>query len=264
MALQLRLHISPCNILRSSGATWFNTVTSQQNTKIPNFCSSFLAQTDISSVQHIYDNISSGATWFNTTLSQQFTKIPNFCSFFWDQTDIISVQYIYDNDKVSIMTAGVPADLPNISQKDYCLSQLAHLHSLQNTPSLNLLQLHDRCHFLKHKFKNCEQLAWLQSFTLSFRKNSGKQNLVWQCLCCVSEWNIQFQPHADHRTHQSTLECKLAVTQDTLTYVCENTHTHMHTRTHARTFIYSCQHWHQNIPSAPYFSSKWHKRIASA
>ena len=76
------------------------------------------------------------------------------------------------------MTASVPADLPNTSQKNYCLSQLAHLHSLQNTSSFNLFHLHDRCHFLKDKFKDYEQLAWLQAFTLSFCKNSGKQNLV--------------------------------------------------------------------------------------
>jgi len=76
------------------------------------------------------------------------------------------------------MTASVSADLPNTSQKNYCLSQLAHLHSLQNTPSFNLFHLHDRCHFLKDKFKDYEQLGWLQAFTLSFCKNSGKQNLV--------------------------------------------------------------------------------------
>jgi hypothetical protein len=48
--------------------------------------------------------------------------------------------YMYDNEKDFVMTAGVQADL-----KDYCLSQLAHLQSLQNTPSLkNFFYLHDR------------------------------------------------------------------------------------------------------------------------
>lgn len=59
-------------------------------------------------------------------------------------TSANSVQYVNNDEKALVMTAGVPADLPYTSQKDYRLSQLAHLHSLQNTPSLNLFQLHDR------------------------------------------------------------------------------------------------------------------------
>jgi len=79
--------------------------------------------------------------------------------FQYSEPKLILFQYSISKIMMKSQSAGVPADLPNTSQKDYCLSQLAHLHSLQNTPSLNLFHLHDRCHFLKHKFKNCEQLA---------------------------------------------------------------------------------------------------------
>jgi len=88
---------------------------------------------------------------------------------------------MYDNEKDLVMTAGVQAELPNTSLKDYCLNQLAYLQSLHNTPSLIFFFncITDRCHFLNDKCTNCEQLVWLQAFTLSLCKNSSKQN--WVC-----------------------------------------------------------------------------------
>jgi hypothetical protein len=58
------------------------------------------------------------------------------------------------NEQDLVMTDGVQTDLPSTSLKDYCLSQLAHLQSLQNTPSLNFFYLHDRYrrHFINDKF----------------------------------------------------------------------------------------------------------------
>ena len=103
---------------------------------------------------------------------------PKLILFQYAEPKLILFQYSISKIMTKSQSAGVPADLPNTSQKDYCLSQLAHLYSLQNISSLNLFHLHDRCHFLKHKFKNCGQLAWLQAFTSSFCKNSGKQNLM--------------------------------------------------------------------------------------
>ena len=120
------------------------------------------------------------------SLSQQFTEIPNFCSFFLTWTDISSVQYIYDNEKsqsgllVSWLTS--QTQVRRITAWANLLTYTAYEIHL---PSIHFICMIDRCHFLKDKFQNYEQLAWYQAFTLLFCKNTGEQNLLCDSVCIV-------------------------------------------------------------------------------
>lgn len=113
------------------------------------------------------------------SLSQQFTKIPNFCSFFLTQTDISSLQLCLWKWKVSLsQDSWCPGWPPRHKPEGLLPEPTCSLTQPTKYTFLQFTSFGWLCHFLKEKFKNCEQLAWYQAFTSSFCNNSGKQNLV--------------------------------------------------------------------------------------